>query len=287
MPVIEPGREDLKNLQGIHLWHGGMSNCSQRCRITLNELGLEFESHLMNLQAGDHATVEFQQINPNGVVPVLVHDGTVVINSVDIIDYLDDKLGHGNLRPEHLDSEITKSLAHADKSQLALKYCTFEFFFQHGPKASEETFQKIVNGLQSTFLREFWHEYRGGFPRERIHDMVGRAHDDFLQLEKVLGDGREWMAGDQFSLADIAWMPNFHRFDLLRWPLNLYPNVLRWFASASARPSYSKALDGWEPVKLMDMALPTLDERRANHDGIDSYGPLRNLGTVEGSESSA
>ncbi len=274
MPIIEPGREDLKELKGIHLWHGGMSNCSQRCRITLAELGLEFEGHLMNLQAGEHATEEFQQINPNGVVPVLVHDGTVIINSVDIIDYLDNKLGEGNLRPAHLDEAIAKSLSHADQSQTALKYCTFEFFFQHGPRADEETFQNIVNGLHSEFLQNFWHEYRAGFARERIHDMVGRVHDDFLCREEVLSDGREWMAGDTFSLADIAWMPNFHRFDLLRWPLERYPNLMLWFKKASQRPSYSKALDGWEPTKLMEMALSTLDERRTNNDGIDSYGPL-------------
>ena len=274
MPIIEPGREDLKELKGIHLWHGGMSNCSQRCRITLNELDLEFESNLMNLQAGEHATEEFQQINPNGVVPVLVHDGTVVINSVDIIDYLDNTFGDGSLRPAHLEAAIAESLDHADKAQLALKYCTFEFFFQHGPRASDEVFDRIVNGLHSNFLRGFWHEYRSGFPRERIHDMVGRAHDDFLRREEVLSDGREWMAGDQFSLADIAWMPNFHRFDLLRWPLERYPNLMRWFETASARPSYDKALEGWEPKGLMDRVLPILDERRANNDGIDSYGPF-------------
>jgi glutathione S-transferase len=280
MPIIEPGRPDLKELKGIHLWHGGMSNCSQRCRITLNELGLEFESHLMNLQAGEHATKEFQQINPNGVVPVLVHDGTVVINSVDIIDYLDSNFANGDLRPTHLDDAISASLDHAEKSQLALKYCTFEFFFQHGPRASDETFQNIINGLHNSFLRDFWHEYRHGFTRERIHDMVGRAHDDFLRLEKVLSDGREWMAGDQFSLADIAWMPNFHRFDLLRWPLELYPNLMRWFEIASARPSYSKALDGWEPRKLMDTALAALDERCTKSDGIHNYGPIKNLSHI-------
>ena len=277
MPIIEPGREDLKELKGIHLWHGGMSNCSQRCRITLAELNLDFVSHLVNLQAGEHATEEFQQINPNGVVPALVHDGTVVINSVDIIDYLDDTFGGGKLRPAHLEDAIAESLGHADKSQLALKYCTFEFIFQHGPRASEETFQKIVNGLHSQFLKDFWHEYRLGFSRERIHDMVGRVHNDFLRREEVLSDGRQWMAGDEFSLADIAWMPNFHRFDLLRWPLELYPNLMRWFDIASQRPSYSKALDGWEPKKLMDMALGKLDERRANNDGIDNYGPLANI----------
>lgn len=277
MPIIEPGREDLKLLKGVHLWHSGMSNCSQRCRITLAEFGQEFESHLVNPQKGEHATEEYHQINPKGVVPALIHDGTLIIESTDIIDYLDSKFGDSILRPAHLEATIHESLKHASESQLALKYCTFEFFFQHGPQASDEVFQQIIAGLHSKAMQDFWQEYRKGFPRERIHDMVGRAHNDFLRLEETLSDRREWLAGDQFSLADIAWMPNFHRFGLLRWPIEIYPNLMRWFELASARPSYGKALDGWEPQALMDKALPILDGRRSNNDGIDSYGPLAEL----------
>lgn len=274
MPIIEPGRADLKELKGIHLWHGGMSNCSQRCRITLSELGLDYESHLINLQAAEHATDEYHQIHPNGVVPALINDGILVVNSVDIIAYLDETFGDGSLRPTRLEHEIAASLEHADNAQLALKYCTFEFLFQHGPRPSDETFQKLMDGLQSDWLKEFHREYRAGFSRERIHDMVGRAHEDFLQCEAVLEDGRKWMAGDQFSLADVAWMPNLHRFDVLRWPLDRYPHLSEWFAMASERPSYKEALEGWEPKALFDVALPILDERRTNGDGIDNYGPL-------------
>jgi glutathione S-transferase len=274
MPIIPAGREDLKTLKGIHLWHAGMSNCSQRCRITLAELGLEWESHVVNLQKAEHATEEYQQINPNGVIPSLVHDGTVVINSVDIIAYLDETFGDGSLRPAEYEEEIVAALAHADKSQVGVKYCTFEFIFRGGPQADEETFQKLINGLHSQWLQDFHHEYRAGFSRERIHEMVGLVHEDLLQLEAVLGDGRKWMAGDKFTLADIAWMPNVHRYDVMRWPLERYPNVHRWFEIASARDSYKIALEGWEPKPLFDVALPILDERRANGDGIDAYGPL-------------
>jgi len=274
MPTIEAGREDLKELQGLHLWHAGMSNCSQRCRITLSELGCEWESHVVNLQAAEHATEEYQQINPNGVIPTLIHDGTVVINSVDIIAYLDETFGDGSLRPAEFETEIVAALEHADKSQTALKYCTFEFLFRGGPQASEEVFQKLINGLHSEWLKDFHREYRAGFSRERIHDMVGRAHDDLQRRNDVLADGRKWMAGDQFTLADIAWMPNFHRYDVLRWPLERYPHLSDWFKLASARNSYKEALEGWEPKPLFDVALPVLDERRANGDGIDAYGPL-------------
>lgn len=274
MPIIEAGAPELKELKGLHLWHGGLSNCSQRCRITLSELGLEYEGYLVNLQAAEHASEEFHRLNPKGVVPVLVHDGTVITNSVDIIAYLDENFGDGLLRPKNLEGEISRLLERCDKSQLALKYCTFEFLFQHGPRPSEEIFQKLMNGLQSEWLRDFHSEYRAGFSRERIHDMVGRAHEDFLFCEDVFSDGRTFMAGDTFTLADIGWMPNFHRFDLLRWPLENYPKSYEWFSRLSQRQCYTEALEGWEPQALFDKAFPVLDERRANGDGISDYGPL-------------
>jgi hypothetical protein len=68
-----------------------------------------------------------------------------------------------------------------------------------------------------------------------------------------------------------------HRYDILRWPLQHYPLVSKWFAAASARDSYKEGLESWEPKKLFDMALAGLDERRAQGDGIDNYGPLTDL----------
>jgi glutathione S-transferase len=276
MPIIEPGREDLKELKGIHLWHAGMSNCSQRCRITLSELGQNFESNIVNLRMAENATEEFQQINPNGVVPALVHDGTVITNSVDILAYLDQTFGGGSLRPAKLEDQIALVLDRADKSQSGLKYCTFEFFFKNLPRQSEAVYQQLVTALKSEWLRNFHAEARVGFSRERLDEMVGKVHKDILWLEDILKDGREWLAGDQFTIADIAWMPNVHRYDILRWPLQHYPLVTKWFKAASARPSYKEGLEGWEPKKLFDTALAGLDERRARGDGIENYGPLAN-----------
>lgn len=274
MPIIEAGREDLKDLKGIHLWHVGLSTCSQRVRVTLMELGLDFESHVMNLQAGDHATEEYQQIHPKGVVPALVHDGTVVIESVDIIAYLDSTLGGGRLQPEAVKDDIAALLQHADKAQAPLKVCTFEFLFSGGPQMSDETFEEFQKGHKSEQLRQFHRDYRAGFDRDRIHEAVNAVHADFQILEERLSDGRTWMTGEDFTIADIAWMPNFHRMDLLRWPYDRYPFLRAWFKRASARDSYKKALEAWEPQPLFKVALPILDERRAKGDGIDNYGVL-------------
>jgi len=274
MPVIEPGNPDLKNLKGIHLWHVGLSTCSQRVRVTLAEMDLDFESHVINLSKGEHATEEYQQIHPKGVVPALIHDGTLVIESVDIIAYLDRTLGNNKFQPEGLEEDIAQLLAHADKAQAALKVCTFEFLFSGGPQMSEEMFDKFQQSHNSDYLVRFHRDYRAGFERNRIHEAVNSVHRDFQTLEDRLGDGRIWMTGESFTIADIAWMPNFHRMDLLRWPIDRYPKLSAWFERASARDSYKTALESWEPQPLFEVALPVLDARRAKGNGVDNYGVL-------------
>jgi len=274
MPIIEPGNRGLKNLNGLHLWHAGLSTCSQRVRVTLTELGQDFESHVLNLHAGEHASPEYQQIHPKGVVPALVHDGTLIIESVDIIAYLDANLGDGKLRSEGDEEDIAKLLAHADEAQAALKVCTFEFLFSGGPKLSDTKFDEFLQSHQSEYLVQFHRDARAGFDRERIHDAVSKVDRDFQSLEDRLGDGRTWLSGSAFTIADIAWMPNLHRMDLMRWPLNRYPRLSEWFERAAARDSYKTALEAWEPQPLFDIALPVLDERRLIGDGIEHYGTL-------------
>lgn len=274
MPIIEPGNPELKNLKGIHLWHVGLSTCSQRVRITLTELGHDFESHIVNLHAGEQASEEYQQIHPKGVVPALIHDGTLLIESVDIIAYLDTTLGNNRLQPEGKEDDIAALLAHADKAQAALKVCTFEFLFSGGPQMSDETFENFQKSHNSDYLVQFHRDYRAGFARDRIHAAVNAVDSDFQALEDRLSDGRTWLTGEDFTVADIAWIPNFHRMDLLRWPLDRYPFLSSWFQRASARDSYKTALESWEPQPLFAVALPILDARRARGDGIDNYGVL-------------
>lgn len=274
MPVIAPGNPELKNLQGIHLWHAGLSTCSQRVRITLAELGYDFESHIVDLHGGENASEAYQKINPKGVVPAMVRDGTVVIESIDIIAYLDETLGKGTLRPAAQEHDISRLLRQADEAQPTLKLCTFEFLFRAAPQAPPSVLQAFQETHQNESLKEFHRDFRAGFERSRVVDAVNYTHAAFKLLDDLYGDDREWLAGSEFSLADIAWMPNFHRFDLLGWPFDRYPNLSRWFAAASARDSYHTALREWEPQGLFDIALPQLATRHAAGNGIETYGCL-------------
>ena len=274
MPIIEPGNPELKTLQGIHLWHAGMSSCSQRVRLTLAELGQSFESHIIDLHMGENASESYQQINPRGVVPALVIDGILLIESVDIIAYLDKELGNGKLRPAAHENDIARLLKGADEAQTALKLCTYEFLFRAGPPLPDSVVRHYQKNQKNELLRQFHRDFAAGFERSRIDEAVNYTYTEFQMLDDLCSDGRQWLAGEDFSLADIAWMPNFHRFDLLGWPFDRYPHLSRWFAAASARDSYRTALEDWEPKGMLESVAPKQAERRAAGDGIETYGQL-------------
>jgi glutathione S-transferase len=64
----------------LELYHNINSVCAQKVRIALKEKGQEAKEHLLTLQ-GDQNDPAYLKLNPNGVVPTLVHDGNVIVES--------------------------------------------------------------------------------------------------------------------------------------------------------------------------------------------------------------
>lgn len=85
MPFIEPKNPSVMALRGLHLYLAGVSNCSMGVRMRLEEEGLSWESLHLDLLKEESITEEYFGIKPHG----LVHDGRVMIESDDIIEYLD------------------------------------------------------------------------------------------------------------------------------------------------------------------------------------------------------
>jgi glutathione S-transferase len=275
MPVITPEKPELKALSGLHLWHTGLSTCSQRCRIVMAELGQEFESNVVNLNAGENATDWYQAIHPGGVVPALAHDGKIVIESIDIISYLEKTFGPGSLQPESPEQfELMKELmARSNVHQYKLKTLTFEFLFRVGRQMTTEEASFFQTNLKNESLRKFHRDYRAGnFDKAVIDEAVDFSRETFTYLESLLADGRSYLLGEKFTLADIAWMPNFHRFEILGWSFEPYPALEKWFERVSSRDSYQKGLKDWEPTEMLQAARPKMEARVAAGNGMMSYG---------------
>src|ERR1700691_2050728 len=83
----------------LELYHNINSVCAQKVRIALAEKGQDVKEHLLTLQ-GDQNDPAYMKLNPNGVVPTLVHDGNVVTESSLILYYIDDAFPDPPLMPK-------------------------------------------------------------------------------------------------------------------------------------------------------------------------------------------
>lgn len=89
----------LEQQHSLALYHAPVSTCSQRVRMGLIEKGLSWEDRQLSLAKQEHLSPAFLQINPNGLVPALVHNGLVVADSTVILEYLEDVFPNVPLRP--------------------------------------------------------------------------------------------------------------------------------------------------------------------------------------------
>ena len=83
------------------LHHAWRSSASRRVRLCIEEKGLAYEGHVVNLEAMEHHSPEYLRINPNGVIPALIHDGRPLYESGTICEYLDEVFPDPPLSPDN------------------------------------------------------------------------------------------------------------------------------------------------------------------------------------------
>lgn len=162
-------------------------------------------------------------------------------------------------------------LGMADAAQLDLKLLTFEFLFRGGPPPPPDAVEAFRNGHQNAWLQQFRVDFANGFDPDRINDAIARTDAGFEHLDVVLSDGRAFLEGAAFTLSDIAWMPNVHRFRLMDWPFARTPHLAAWFKRVSSRPSYREALLDWQPNPAIESFEAYTKKRQADGTDVRSF----------------
>jgi len=256
--------------KGIHLLHHATSSCSQKTRIVLNLKGVQWESHIVDLRKKQNNEAWFLGINPRGLVPVLVIDGAVHIESNDILMYLDEHFPDPRLVPEGRKDEMIRLLEDEDDLHLDLRNLTMRYvvppdllgkspevlasYRQHG----SGTVRGAADSRKAVEL-EYWERFNatGGVPDDAVISSAHRFRQEFNRHENVL-TGRDYLFGDALSLLDIAWFVYATRMKLVSYPLEaLHPHVDRWYEGLRARPVFS------DEAAVLDRVGPQLVERRA------------------------
>jgi glutathione S-transferase len=259
MPIIVSRSAQVRTLKGIHLYHFSMSNCSQKARFCLEEKGLQWTSHPVDLANNEHLTPEFVAINPKALVPVLVHDGVVVTESSDIIEYIDRNFPQPPLRPPDPDELelMYRWLKLWDETQIWLKTLSHNTILKGRAAGMREQMGKLETLVKNDELVEFMREFTSeqGLSKGRLE----RATD---WIERTLGELDErlsnhlWLAGDAFSLADLAWSIDIHRFELVRFPMEKYSAMIAWYRRIEGRPGFQRMVLDYEAQFRKSMETP-------------------------------
>ncbi len=244
----------------LELYHGQMSVCSVKARLALAEKGLEWVDHHIHLLDGWHQTPEYKLINPNAKVPALVHDGTPIIESTVINEYLDDAFPEVPLKPtdalararmrlwtKQLDEGVHLAIGTLTHC-IAYRYQRldwpkerWEAYLKNKPLAAsrERSEERILKGIESKLFAP----------------ALVRAEKMVADMETALGEG-PWLAGDSYSLADIGFTPYILRLGHLQlspmW--DNCPRLADWYGRIQARPSFKTAAVDWfneDAVNLM------------------------------------
>src|SRR5262245_7724309 len=238
--------------KGAHVLHYWRSSCSQKLRIVLNLKGIQWESHPVDLHANENFTPWFLGINPRGLVPVLVHDGAVHIESNDIITYLEKMFPTPKLIPAGHEKEVAALLKHEDDLHLDLRTLIFRFVFDPPgpPKPAEALKSYAVNGsgtVQGSPDREravqidFWQRAaKEGFTDQAARTSAQRFRAAFDALDKHLAHS-SYLLGGSLSVLDVAWFVYADRLSLACYPIaRMHPRVGAWFDKLKARPEFAK-----------------------------------------------
>ena len=245
---------EVLDWKGVHLFHFHGSSCSQKTRVCLNLKGIEWKPHEIDLGNGENYTKYYLGINPRGLVPTLIINGEVHIESNDIITVLDERFPDHNLIPKGMATEITKLLHHEDDLHLDLRTISFRFTQPRGrvPR-SAETLQKYrefgsgrVQGQVDKHKDrelEFWETTADiGITDDAVRISANRFRVAFGELDQKL-EVSNYLLGESITVLDVAWIIYVNRLVRCGYPLErLHPNLNRWFWPLREKNEFDKEL---------------------------------------------
>ncbi len=197
----------------------------RKVSILLEELGLPYTAHAVNIGNDDQFAPDFLKISPNNKIPAIVdHDnGMSLMESGAIMIYLADKTG--------------KFLAREGEA----RYRAIEWLMWQMGGAGP------MLGQAHHFLK--FNPGKAPYAEERYSKEAARLYG---VLDKRLADNA-FLAGD-YSIADMATWPWISRYEWQQIDLAQFPNVKRWYTEIANRPAVQKGYH--VPKEVGEIPMP-------------------------------
>ncbi len=232
----------------LELYHAWDSFCSIKVRLCLAEKGLSWQGHAFDLMKFENLQPDYLKLNPNGVVPTLIHDGNVIVESTIINEYLDDEFPAVPLRPPGASARARMRLwvrFEEEELFLAVRPASLNLMMKQVlGRYSEEELDKLLEhhprGDRVAFLKKL---FKAPYDADAVAKSRRRLARALRRMDAALS-AAPWLAGESYSLADIAAAPVVDRIERLGmadlW--DTLAGVSGWVARLKARPAYLGAL---------------------------------------------
>jgi glutathione S-transferase len=230
----------------LELYNAPISTCSQKVRLVLAEKALPFVDRRLRFEDGDHLSPTYLAMNPNGVVPTLVHDGHVITDSSVINEYLEEAF-HDDLALLPRDP-VDRAHMRAwrqfidEVPTVAIRAPSFNaFLVSRFAGWTDEAFQRYTSELP---LRKHFYRRMGrnGFSNADIQMSMDQLTVT-LQRVAAATSSAPYLCGERPTLADFSLLPTFVRMEDLgladMW--DDLPKAAAWFDRMQSRPSFATA----------------------------------------------
>jgi len=260
IPSDEIRTKEILDWKGLHLLHFRGSSCSQKLRIYLNLKKINWTPHSINLAAGKNYSDWFLGINPKGLIPVLVDNGHVEIESNDILEYLEKKFPETPLSPHSSQTEINKLLKEEDDLHEDIRNIAYRYMFgglgKKNPTNLEnfESYKSSSEILDQQKMKEV--KFYKNFNKEGITDIAVRnSLSKFCQCYEKYElhlNNHKYLMGDRLTLLDIAWFIYSYRLYISGFPFkDRFPNISKWFHNLYLRKEFYREVNDPGIFKLI------------------------------------
>ena len=228
----------------LELYNASISTCSQKVRMVLFEKDLPWTDHQISFQKADHLSDWYLRLNPNGVVPTLLHDGDAIIDSSVINEYLEDVFAASPLRPANAKERARmRAWRHYidEVPTPAIRVPSFHLVLRKIWSDEPEEFDLYAERLP--LRKHFYKKMRtGGFSDEDLQEAMDKLGQTVARMDAALADAGPWLMGSMFTLADVSIMPTIVRLEDLGldhvWAKHRH--VGAWYERLQARPAFAR-----------------------------------------------
>lgn len=231
----------------LKLYHHPVSTCSQKVRLALAEKGLGFDQHIIDWTSLEHLSDWYLAINPNGVVPTLVHDGISIPDSSVICEYVDEAFGERVISP---DDAVGRAQMRAwmryfeEVPTVAIRFPSFNKLFVKALKREKSAADFDAMTEKMPLRKQFYRQMTdSGFPEQLVAESLEKLRKCLVRVSNKLDAGGPYLLGAQYTVADIVLIPSVVRMEDLGlshiW--EDLPAIQTWFEAVQARPSFDIA----------------------------------------------